>query len=919
VAIRCPHCQQDVAVKSLKPGLYQPKCPKCGLPFEVLVELRVQVRKPGQQAAAAPATSSGDDATLVHAAPATVGAAASESWDLDTYAAPLGAAPSGASAASDGATRQASSVPAAHDATGEWTAAGPTRGAADPTRGGGDSQAHTGAATLPADAPRKLGGYQIVKELGRGGMGSVYLARQLSLDRDVAVKVMQPRWANDPVFVARFTREAYAAAQLVHHNVVQIYDIGSERDINYFSMEFVRGRSLADLVRGQGKLDAEEAVGYVLQAARGLKFAHDQGMIHRDIKPDNLLLSDHGVVKVADLGLVKTPGAVDEAPARRSADEAPAAGSKLSAIADVTQANVAIGTPAYMSPEQGTNAATVDHRADIYSLGCTLYVLVTGRPPFQGTTVMEVLTKHRSEPVLRPDAIVKRVPKELADIIVKMVAKRPEDRYQDLDEVVKALEGFLGMQSGPFTPREEHVETLEQCVREFNAAPAARVRKLALAAFVGGCALLTLMLAPFSPLLAGGMLGLALLTAAAYFVLDGLRGRGYVFSKVREFVVGASWGEWLTWGMAALLGAAVLVLLNWGWIWLGACLAAAGLAAAMHVAVDRRLADQRAAVHERAEQMLKAMRLHGLGEEALRQFVARYGGDRWEEFFESLFGFEAKLAARQWLIGERGRSRERHRAWREPLVAWIDARQRARRQARERRHLQRVEQRGLQSTGLPAAEARQRAEAAADIMVTQAVEMRQTVADPRTADAGQKRDRIKRMLEATEQAGRKRAERRPLGHIVAGPLNLALGPRMRFLAGAVLLGGCLWWIHQNGFLAGVAETAAPGVQSVVANVKKLGLMERIAEAKPLSVPLLPAALAALLGSIPAGIAGVILLASSLFRGWKMAAFALPAAGIALFGDRLGIPAIGPIAAPYVACAIGAGLAVVGWFLGRTRA
>src|SRR5205085_2442713 len=159
-----------------------------------------------------------------------------------------------------------------------------------------------------------LGGYEIVKELGHGGMGAVYLARQLSLDRNVALKVMKPEWAQDPVFMARFTREAYVAAQLVHHNVVQIYDIGIDRNINFFSMEFIEGQSLGDLLKREKKLKPDAAVGHILQAARGLKFGHDRGMIHRDIKPDNLMLNTQGVVKVADLGLVRKPGTVEEKP-----------------------------------------------------------------------------------------------------------------------------------------------------------------------------------------------------------------------------------------------------------------------------------------------------------------------------------------------------------------------------------------------------------------------------------------------------------------------------------------------------------------------------------------------------------------------------------------------------------------------------
>jgi predicted esterase YcpF (UPF0227 family) len=141
-----------------------------------------------------------------------------------------------------------------------------------------------------------IGGYHIAQKLGAGGMGAVYLAKQISLDRNVALKVLDPVLANDPQFVARFTREAYAAAQLAHHNVVQIHDIGAERDLHFFSMEFVEGMTLSRMVDDHGKVDAEQAVGLVLQAARGLKYAHDHGLIHRDIKPENLMLNDSGIV-----------------------------------------------------------------------------------------------------------------------------------------------------------------------------------------------------------------------------------------------------------------------------------------------------------------------------------------------------------------------------------------------------------------------------------------------------------------------------------------------------------------------------------------------------------------------------------------------------------------------------------------------
>ena len=324
-----------------------------------------------------------------------------------------------------------------------------------------------------------LGGYELLRKLGQGGMGTVYLARQVSLDRDVAVKVLKQQLAADAQFVARFTREAYAAAQLVHHNVVQIHDIGAQRETHYFSMEFVPGQTLADLIDQQGAIDPEMAAGYILQAARGLKFAHDHGMIHRDIKPDNLLLNDQGIVKIADLGLVKTPGSqqtmsneqqpVGSPAASASLSGGSAAASAHSADAATTLAHVTMGTPSYMAPEQAQDAANVDARADIYSLGCTFYALLTGRPPFEGS-VESVIRKHAFQAPVPPHHLAKRIPENLSAIVLTMLAKKPAERYPNIAHVIRALEDYLGVEAtGKFSPREEHADLLEQSVRGFNA------------------------------------------------------------------------------------------------------------------------------------------------------------------------------------------------------------------------------------------------------------------------------------------------------------------------------------------------------------------------------------------------------------------------------------------------------------------
>ncbi|HRX83254.1 MAG TPA: serine/threonine-protein kinase, partial [Pirellulaceae bacterium] len=355
-------------LRDAKPGNYKPKCSKCEQRFEL--DVRTD-GKPIVRLPSTPATASSQKTVV----------------DLD-------------------ATVIASNLPdvSSVDSFSEQ----PTVG--DELTG---NEATAIEATVPAErsrVPERLGGYRIIRELGSGAMGAVYLAKQVSLDRLVALKVIQRRFAKNPTFLARFTREAYAAAQLTHHNVVQIYDLGTDGQTSFFSMEYVRGKSLAELSEDQGPMEPKTAVGYILQAARGLEFAHSHGMVHRDVKPANLMLNAQGVVKVADLGLVKTPDSDGEQ--LDAADlNTPNASSLASARSNVTMRNAVIGTPNYMAPEQAQNASNVDHRADIYSLGCTLYSLLTGRPPFAGDTVMEVISKHRIEPVVRPELVVDKIPR----------------------------------------------------------------------------------------------------------------------------------------------------------------------------------------------------------------------------------------------------------------------------------------------------------------------------------------------------------------------------------------------------------------------------------------------------------------------------------------------------------------------------
>jgi len=713
----------------------------------------------------------------------------------------------------------------------------------------------------------QLGGYRLLKVLGRGAMGTVYLANQTLLDRQVALKTIQAQWCQNPATVARFTREAYAAAQLTHHNVVQIYDMGADQGVNFYSMEFVKGKSLAELLEERGKLDPETAIGYILQSARGLSFAHGQGMVHRDVKPANLMLSDIGVIKVADLGLVKTSQMVEE-------ENATVEQSVLAAAtATVTSADMVIGTPAYMAPEQAENATGVDHRADIYSLGCTLYVLLTGQTPFDGATALEVITKHRTEPVVRPETIDAGIPGPVSDIVVRMIAKRPDDRFANLDEVIVALEGCLDAAAQPI--REEHVTQLENCMACYNGSDVTKIRGMVAVGFCDATILLTVGSLLFSITVAGGWLAMWAAAVSSYFVVSGLRDRAAMFGKLRELIYSYRRAEWLTWAFGGLVLLAVMVLVAPVAIWLVFAVVGLLAGAAFYFVFDQRLAASRREPLVAMEEMLKKLRIGGMDELSLQQFVAKYGGDLWEEMFETLFGYDAKMVARHALQQDGQRPRKRFCGWRDPLIRRINERLRRIRKSRDRRHLETVEAAALQATGLDAAQARHQAENMAAAIIDHAATARRApeaanaTVDPKVA-ADEKRARIKAML-AEARSGKFASKPSPT-RFLTGPLIFFLGAKLRFLVGSALLVGCLLWMNQNGVFS-----SEDGILANLDSVRVLG------PSAPWNVPLV----GRLFDSLNPGIAGLMLLLAACFRGWKMTLFALPAAAIMVFGPAGG--------------------------------
>ena len=269
-----------------------------------------------------------------------------------------------------------------------------------------------------------LGKYKLLGHLGRGGMSSVFLAEHVLMQRKVAIKILPRCRVNDSSYLARFRLEAKAAAALDHPNVVRAYDVDNEGNQHYIVMEYVPGRDLQQIVSEEDPLDYALAANYIAQAAEGLNHAHESGLVHRDVKPANLLLDDKGVVKILDMGLVRF--------------DDPSESSLTIAFSE----NV-LGTADYLAPEQALNSHTADARADIYSLGCVTYFLLTGHPPFTDGSIAQRIARHQTEDPAplqdeRPDC-----PVELSEFCVKMMAKDKNDRYQSAAEVVTAFNGWL--------------------------------------------------------------------------------------------------------------------------------------------------------------------------------------------------------------------------------------------------------------------------------------------------------------------------------------------------------------------------------------------------------------------------------------------------------------------------------------------
>lgn len=287
----------------------------------------------------------------------------------------------------------------------------------------------------------RMGEYILLDQIGAGGMGQVFTARHRRMDRVVALKVLPKTAMNSPEAIKRFQREVKAAAKLTHPHIVNAYDASEQDGVHFLVMEYVAGHDLSSVIKRQGPLPVERVMTYLQQAALGLAFAHSKGVVHRDIKPANLLLDAEGTVKILDMGLARLDG-----------DNA-----NLAAVDELTYSGQVMGTADYMAPEQALDTRTADAKADVYSLGCTMYRLLTGRRVYQGETAVQKILAHREHPIPALESPHGSVPAALEALYRRMMAKKPEER-PTMVEVAAELESLLqaagvGRVYQPSTPK----------------------------------------------------------------------------------------------------------------------------------------------------------------------------------------------------------------------------------------------------------------------------------------------------------------------------------------------------------------------------------------------------------------------------------------------------------------------------------
>jgi serine/threonine protein kinase len=857
VLIECPDCRHPIRIVDRRPGRFHPRCPKCDAVFGLVVPPRDEEEVTASSLAAAKEQDRVDEPLLTP-------------------------------------------EPAAGPILGERG-----RPSLRPT-------------WLPRGVPRFLGGYIILRLLGHGPRGRALLARPVSLDDSAVLKVLAADRSGDPVFMAHHVREAFAATQIEHPNLVAIRRLDARRGRHYAAVEWLGGPSLAEVLRETPKVEAGRAAVMILQAARGLRAAHRQGLCHRDIKPENLRLDDQGLVKVDDLGLEMTPSlaAALEAKETGSSDRlldvsAPASVARAAGEPPApTSFPAAVGTPAYMAPEQARDPLAADGRADVYALGGTFYNLVTGRPPFSGQTAVELIRRHAEEPLIPPREFAPGLPRKVSEVIRTMLAKTPEEWYPSMDVVIDVLEGLLGLRTeATAAALSEAAETARQAALALAASPARRVRGWVL--ILSGVIWSAFMLLLIRLGLADAALVifvLGSLTALFVAISSELTLGSELLRLTRAVVLGS--GLW-AWGLAGLLaaGALAFLLTSGGCLPLFLLVGAGGLAGACHVFLDRPLAAERERALAGARESLRQLRGLGHDEEKLREVFSAKGNPYGDRLAGRLFGHGEERAARQrHSIASQAERSFRFPSWRDAMLSWLEKRVQDRIDRRHLRILQEAEEGRLHAQGVNLLTARRKARRIAKAMVLTAVEWRDetrllATSEAVTAPRGPALlERLRRAAEAPEPVlepheAHPGAFRRRIDALA----NLLFGRRLRFLLGSVLLVLLAFWLDARGIVtrsqvreqAGeIASTLRRAVLEADPGVLRELRWKTSIERKRLDEPVdfdgLPEGPWKGIPGANLAIAAIVLLAST-FSGHHITGLAaFLAALVALFGGRTGI-------------------------------
>jgi eukaryotic-like serine/threonine-protein kinase len=748
-------------------------------------------------------------------------------------------------------------------------------------------------AGLPRDLPRVIGGYRVTGEPGRSRIGPVVRARHVPTGRAVDLSILKTEWACLPAFVARLTRDACAVTPVEHPNLVRLYEVGEAQGRFFFATQRIDGPTLAERVSSQGPLAAREAVTHLLQAARGLRFAHAQGLSHGAVGADCLVVSDDGHTKVSGLGLSATPESV----AAEAAKEATG--------------------PIPLGAEPENQALIPAVRADIRGLGATLVHLLTGRPftPDAGGSDAGSL-------------VARGVPANMVELVRRLLDAQPGTGITDCGQLIAVLEQILtAKKPGALAPSEEDSRVLATCADTFRASPSARMRSQLILGGVAVCGLVILLsLLIHQPRLAFSFLGLGLMTGLARFILRGWHGESDVFPDVRALVLECRASDWLIAGAGVLLLVASLLVLHLLRAWLGFAAMAVTMAVGLRLLVDSKVDSERHDALEQARTLVKNLRTQGVSEEAIRGLVRGASGSDWEEFFESLFGYEAKLAARRPSErGLKGLLYRKHGAWRDWVMPWVEAVRAARRSERETALFQSIEVRALVASGINLLTARRKSKRIAEAMVAVATEARAAARRPHVeafTPAGEPlmAAAIRKAAETPEEVLAER-EHGLIGTRTWWVVDVLTGARLRFLLGAALVAGFLVWAHQNKIYSTdqIKDAATKAFENPeTLRDARIDVHLPAGATTPLQTSFLPGPIARLFHDFNPGVAGLILIVSAFFRGSRVGYFAIPGAAIALFGPSLGLPRIGPLDPERASMAVGAGVAALALFFGRGR-